>query len=234
MSAILCFPFAGGSEGSFAFLKPFLPPDIQLKTIEYPGHGRRLQEQPLTDLDAIVDDAVQQIHSFLDDDYILYGHSMGACVAFFCAERIWRAALPLPVRLVLSGHGAVTGTSTKNRHLLPREDFISMLRRMQGTPAEVLAHDELLRLFEPVLRADFAAVDTFRRSSLPVLPLDLTLFHGRDDQWTSAEEVRHWRHLVSGTTELEVLSGGHFFIREHGRHISHKLLADLPPSAAVA
>lgn len=234
MSTIICFPFAGGSEGSFAFLKPFLPSDIQLKTIEYPGHGRRIQAPPLSSLDAIVDDAMQQLVPCLMDDYILFGHSMGACVAFLCAEKICRSNLPLPTRLALSGHGAINTESQKNRHLLPREQFIALLSRMQGTPAEVLANEELLQLFEPVLRADFAAIDTFRRPSLPILPLDLTLFHGQDDQWTSPDEVEKWSRYVNGATEMHKLTGGHFFIRDHARLIAQQLISDFSHSAAVA
>src|ERR1019366_1340812 len=94
--------------------------------------------------------------------YALFGHSMGATLAYLCLLRIRRAGLPLPEALILSGKSAPTIASKDMRYLLPRAEFVAMLHNMGGCSPEILQEEELLDYFEPILRADFQAVETWQ------------------------------------------------------------------------
>ncbi|AMV71118.1 hypothetical protein JCM30471_29390 [Desulfuromonas carbonis] len=220
MIDLICLPFAGGNQASFAFLKPYLPANVKLSCLEYPGHGRRLESAPLCDLDAIVRDARSQLEERLQGDYLLFGHSLGASVAFLLAEQVASSFFPPPRHLFLSGQGALTQRAPSRRHLLPRRDFFGLIADLAGTPPEVLDCPELLDLLEPVLRADFAALDDYPRTRFPTLPFPTTVLYGDADPCVSRPAIQAWQELCGGEFSRREFSGGHFFIHEHAAEIA--------------
>ena len=228
MTTLFCLPFAGGNLSSFFFLKPYLPSHLRLEVLEYPGHGRRIKIPPLESLDEITEDLFVQLRSRVQGKYLLYGHSMGACLTYLLAERIYTSATTGPKHLVLSGHGPPGLRPKQPRHLLPRSDFLALIARVQGTPAEVLACQELLDFMEPVLRADFKAMDTYLRPALPPLPYPMAVLHGQDDPFTTRDEALSWQKLAGNTFTFEELSGGHFFIHDHPTRIA-QVFAEISP-----
>ena len=46
-------------------------------------------------------------------------------------------------------------------HALPDDEFLAELRRLNGTPRELLDHEELMEVMLPILRADFALYETY-------------------------------------------------------------------------
>jgi len=226
VSTLVCLPFAGGNQSSFAFLRRHLQPDLRLKVLEYSGHGQRINAPLLDCLDAVVEDAHQQLLAAPEDDYLLFGHSMGACVAFLLAERLNHSVLPPPKHVFLSGHGVITERRRRQRHLLPSDQFFALLAEMQGTPSEILDCRELLELFEPILRADFAVLDNYRRTNFSPLPYSFTVLHGQNDVHTSRDSVQAWRRLCLGDFSFHEFSGGHFFIHDHPQMLA-QLIADV-------
>lgn len=222
---LVCLPFAGGTQTSFSFLQKYLPPEIKYLCLEYPGHGRRMNTVPLDDLEDIVSDICTQLHDRVDGEYLLFGHSMGACVAFLVAERIARSFTPPPRHLFLSGHGAITRRRPTHRHLLPRNKFLAMIDALQGTPDAVFSCPELVDLIEPILRADFAALDNYSRRVFRSVPYPVTILHGTDDPGVDRNDIDAWRDLCADHLSFREFSGGHFFIHEHAEAVASLLTA---------
>ena len=242
---LICLPFAGGSAYSYVDLEKSTASFVKVLPIELPGRGRRFAEPLLTDLHGMARDALEQAKEAITaKPYALFGHSLGAKLAYEVARGIIREGFPAPAHMFLSGCAAPSvPPKSRHRHLLPRDAFLEMINELGGTPREVLLEEGLMDLFEPILRADFQANDTYShrngtdtggygcgcgcgRGRRAPLTQPMTIMIGTKDI-VSHEEALKWRDETSGTTRLLELPGGHFFIFEHwntiGRIISETL-----------
>lgn len=180
-------------------------------------------ETPCSSVDALIDDLVQGVLPALDGPYALFGHSLGGLLAFELARRLEHAHGRTPQQLFVSGHEAPDLPSEPDRdHLLPDDVFRVRLRELSGTPQEVLDNDDLMELLIPVLRADFAASNTYRLGT-PWLRLScpLTVFGGLDDPEAPPHTLRAWQQRTTGSFRLRLLPGHHFFL-----HTERTLLLD--------
>jgi len=220
MTQLFCLPFAGGSEASFAFLRTFLPDEIELEVLEYPGHGRRIRTPPVISMEQLVDDSLVQLRSRLRGDYLIYGHSLGAWVSYLLTSRICAEKIPLPRHLFLSGHEAFNHYRKQQRHLLSDSDFLELIIKMEGTPKEVVNCPELLEFLIPILRSDFRVMDTYQPGLIPPLYVPLTVFYGRNDPVASAGGMNDWCLYTKSKFCSHSFTGGHFFLYEHGQSIA--------------
>jgi len=134
-------------------------------------------------------------------------------VSFELARQLCRLGLPAPVHMFVSG-GRSPSISSPNPpyHQLPNAEFMVELRRLNGTPEAVLQNAELMQLFLPILRADFAIMETYSYTIEELLDAPISAFCGRKDNEVSCDEVSAWREQTRGRFELHVLPGDHFFL----------------------
>lgn len=186
-----------------------------MEGLELPGRGRRGLEPLCTSLDDLADDVSRQIEQRgVTRPYALYGHSMGALLAFLAAHRLRAAGFARPQALFLSGSSAPSAREVRRRHLLPPAEFKTMLRELGGCPPQVLDDPELLDFFEPILRADFKAVETWQRSDRPPLDIPLVVMSGLEDD-SDAGDAGGWASETTAECRLLEFSGDHFFILRH-------------------
>src|SRR4051794_33499038 len=102
---LLCLPYAGGSPASYRAWTNLLPTDIELWVAQLPGRGARFGEPCAERIDQLLDGLVPPLAE-LNTPYALFGHSMGAALAFEIARRVRRDGAPLPNYLFVSGRGA--------------------------------------------------------------------------------------------------------------------------------
>ncbi|GDY28388.1 hypothetical protein GTS_00210 [Gandjariella thermophila] len=181
-----------------------------------PGRERRLDEQPLTAIGAMVDRLVPVLARWLDRPPVFFGHSMGALLAFETAGALAARGKVPPRLLVLSGRRPPDRPDDQPPiHDLPTEEFVAGLLKLGGTPREVVEHPELLDLLLPVLRADVRAVETYHYRPRPPLACPIVAFGGTDDERASVAELAGWERHTSGGCRVRAFSGGHFFAYEH-------------------
>src|ERR1043166_3549047 len=143
---LFCFPYAGGAPHVFHEWPDLLPSFVDVCAIQLPGRGTRLREQPYTRLKALVPDVVTALRSFIDRPFALFGHSMGALIAFEVARVLRDRGGPEPEILFVSGaRGPQLKRNDTNTYELTDVELIQRLRRLNGTPAGVLEHEELLQ-----------------------------------------------------------------------------------------
>lgn len=229
---IFCLPFSGGTVYSYQKFKPYFPKSAAMIPLELPGHGRRLREPLLTDVQAMSADIFQQIRhksfdSAQDTPYALYGHSLGALLAYLVTLRIVQEDLPRPVHLFVSGHqGPAIPEKNRDLHLLPRKEFLRYLQQYGGIPDEVAAHAELMDLFIPLLKADFQAISTYHYLSADPLDLPVTVMFGSEEN-ISKKKALAWQEVTTGEVQVREFPGQHFFIFEHAEAIVHLMLRTL-------
>lgn len=212
---LFCLPYAGGGAQIYRLYAQSLPADIEVCAVQLPGRERRFREPALDSVDAIVDQLAPVVSEETDLPYAIFGHSLGALVGFELARRLRSEGRPLPVHLFASAHRAPhLPDPDPPIHQLPDARFIEELRGLNGTPQAVLESSELLELFLPVLRADFAAAETYAYRSAAPLPCAITVLGGTRDKMISREELLAWREHTSGEFELHLIEGDHFFIHQ--------------------
>ena len=212
---LFCLPYAGGSGVVYRRWQDSLAPDVEVFPAEPPGRGTRLREPPFRRVGALVEAFDAALDPLADKPFALYGHSLGALAAFEAARKRRREGKRGPSALFVGACRApqlpVTSPPT---HGLPDAGLIEELRRLNGTPAEVLEHEELMQLMLPILRADLEAEETYVYREEPPLSCPLVAFGGLGDAAVGREQLEGWRKQTAGEFVLHMLPGDHFFLNE--------------------
>lgn len=206
--------FAGGNRYSYRFLESRLF-DFEMISLELPGRGSRMKEPLLKDFDAAALDLFHQITARLTAPrFFIYGHSMGAYLALRVTNLLEKAGR-YPTGIIVSGNAGpgVEDPEKKMRYLLPREEFIEELKRLGGLPQEVIDHEELFGMFEPILRADFEIVERNELAKEP--PVQAPLYAMMGDQEDNVAEIDNWSRFTRNRFKKQILAGDHFFIYKH-------------------
>jgi surfactin synthase thioesterase subunit len=209
---LLCLPYSGGSAMFYARWRRLLPSWIDVQPVEWPGRGARMDEPLVTDPRALVAQLARELSALLDAPYALFGHSLGAVIAFELAHSLLDRGVPAPAILFASGAEApAVRDGSKWRLPLSDEALLQELRDLRGTPDEALSNAELMRSALPVLRADFLMCGAYVYRSRQPLPCPVHVFGGTEDE-TSREALQAWGPETSASFRLDMLPGHHFFI----------------------
>ena len=226
---LFCFPFAGGSKYSYNNYVKLANKNIKVIPMDYPGRGLRFKEPLLTVLKPIIDDCFETIKDKLQEPYAFYGHSMGTMVSYLLIKRIIKEGLPQPLHLFVSGRGGPSVIYAEQaRHLLPRDKFRSQLREMGGSPDEVLNDEDLMSFFEPILRADFEALENYIHDGTnDPFDIPITVMFGTQERVTF-EQATTWQKETKHKIDLRQFEGKHFFIFDHSQKIMEIVAQKLP------
>ena len=231
---IICLPFAGASKYAYAQFSQHAPDYIEFQGLDIPGRGTRFTEKPLTHIDDMVEDLFKQLKPLINEDYALYGHSMGTILAQRLCERLSAENMRLPKRLFLSGRGGPnTETTDRKWHLLPSAEFRIRLSELGGSPKEVLENEDLMNLLEPILRSDFEAVENYVYPEVNKLNLPVSVFYGTKDR-CSKQESEDWQSITTAPISLHEFEGDHFFIFTSVENFVQTMINDLESAHSVA
>jgi len=159
--------------------------------------------------------AAEGLLPYLDRPFAFFGHSMGALVAYELASLLLvRYGITPEFMAVAACAAPGARRNVKKIYDLPKDDFLLELRKLGGTPSEVLDHSELLDIVLPILRADFEIIDTHCPSSTR-LPCPIAAYGGGTDTTTSPDCLASWKECTTGDFSLTLLPGDHFFVVSH-------------------
>lgn len=212
---LFAFPYAGGSAGSFRPWAKRLSPRIELSVLQLPGREDRYHEPMLTSMAEVVPPVCAALAQRADKPFVLFGHSVGALMAFEVVRRLGALRHGLPLELIVGGKRAPHEPIDRTpMHELSDPDLIERLRKFGGTPQAVLDTPELLELFLPRLRADFEINETYRHAEGSGLPVPVTVLGGVDDPETTPATLQAWERHADAGFRLRMYPGGHFFIHQ--------------------
>lgn len=213
---LFCFPYAGGGGRIFRTWPDSLPRTVEIHAIELPGRERRMSEAPFTNLLKLVEVLGQGLQHYLDKPFSFFGHSMGATIGFELARYLRREYRVEPSHLFVSGAGAPQFEKEGvPDYLLPEPEFIERVRRLNGTPPEVLEDPQIRQLLERILRADFELIETYVYSSEPPLNCPIIAVGGLRDDEVGRDQLDAWRIHTNNRFVLRMLPGDHFFLHTH-------------------
>jgi medium-chain acyl-[acyl-carrier-protein] hydrolase len=208
-----------------------MPEAIELCPVELPGRGARIDEPPFRRMDGLVDTLCEVLAPLLDSPFALFGHSMGAHIAFALARRLSAAGGPGPMHLFVSGAAPPNRTPrTAPLHSRPDRELVRALTEFGGTPAAILARDELLAALLPTLRADLTLTETYSAARAQPVSCPITAFGGASDA-IDRRALQGWSAFTEGAFRLRVFPGDHFYLAAADSALVDEIARDLRPSA---
>lgn len=83
---LVCFPHAGGAASFFFPMAEMLLPNVEMLAVQYPGRQDRRSEKCLDSVQGLAVAIAGQLRRRTDLPLALFGHSLGATVAFEVAR----------------------------------------------------------------------------------------------------------------------------------------------------
>ncbi|MEU3201828.1 alpha/beta fold hydrolase [Streptomyces sp. NPDC006996] len=207
---LVCFPHAGGSASFYFPVSAELRDTVDLLAVQYPGRQDRRAERAAEDLHLMADEVAGALGRWHDLPLTLFGHSMGALVAFEVARRIERAGGRVD-HLFVSGRPGPAADGPEPSRPLDDDGIIAEVRAMSGTDARLLEDEELLGMVLPALRGDYRALQAYRADHGSAVTCPVTALTGDQDPWTPLPEAAAWRARTTAAFDLKVFPGGHFY-----------------------
>lgn len=212
---LFCFPYAGGGAAIYQTWPDNLPSTVEVCPVQLPGRGARMHEMLFNHVQPLASAAIEALLPYFDKPFAFFGHSMGALLSFEISRQLRKMGYGFsPSHLFISGRGAPQLPDTDPpRHDLPGAEFMAELRRLNGTPPEILENQELMQLMVPLLRADFAVCETYVYTEESPLDCPITVMGGLYDVDVGRDRLEAWREQTTGAFMLRVFPGDHFFLR---------------------
>jgi surfactin synthase thioesterase subunit len=236
---LYCFPYAGAGHTVFQPWRALLADDIELALIKLPGRGARFGEPHGRSLVELAESLAREIAraSAQGEPFALFGHSMGALLAFETARVLHKLGLS-PTRLLVSGRTAPVAHGWRERLSdLPDAAFLEVIRSMNGLPQELIDNAEWLELFLPIIRADFALCEDYVYRPEQPLTCPIEVLAGRADASVPLSLLDGWAGETLGGCETRLFAGGHFFLFEQQTELlallEHRLSSPRKVSHAV-
>ncbi|MCZ0204661.1 thioesterase II family protein [Streptomyces achromogenes] len=208
---LLCLPHAGGSASFYFPVSKALSPAVDVRAAQYPGRQDRAEEPFAHSVQELAQGVFDELDEWERTPLALFGHSMGALVAFELARLLENAGRP-PAVLFLSGRRGPSAERAESLHLDDDARLIEEVVRLDGTDAAVFQDEELLQLVLPALRADYRVVESYRPAPGPRLGCPLVVLTGDADPRVTPDEARAWARESDGPFECHVHPGGHFYL----------------------
>jgi len=192
-----------------------LDPRIELHPVELAGRGKRRGEAPFTQFLDVINDVIPYITTRIAEEevpYILFGHSMGAIIAYELALRLSQGKFAKRLSgLIVSGKNAPHFIEPIV-HSTKTEGFKEDLLDLGGFPKEL---EPVFQLFTPLINADLSLLQTYKVQK-NTLGCPLHAFFGTEDKLMKEDEVKQWQYYCKEKDDFKLYSfkGGHFFIQE--------------------
>lgn len=228
---LLCLPYAGGGVGLYRTWGERLPASVGVLPVHMPGREGRFKEPAISELPAAVDALYAGLKPIFDEPFALFGHSMGALLAFELSRRVHAERGVWPIHLFLSARRPPhLGPIHPNFHSLPMGSFVSHVQGWYDAfPQMVLDRPGLLEPFMPTLRADMRLLETYEWQQGPPMACPVTVFGGLHDRAVPVGSLKGWQQHSSEPVKVKVFSGRHFYLRDDDRDVVNaigKVLAD--------
>jgi medium-chain acyl-[acyl-carrier-protein] hydrolase len=229
---LICLPPAGGGASRYRDWPAHLPDDVEVVSVQLPGRENRFGEPPIDSMDQLIGALLDGLAGYLVPPFALFGHSMGALIAFELVRQL-RPRGVAPVHLFVSGCQAPGLPSrSPDWHTLPDREFIATVAELGGIPPELLADRQFLDMMLPTLRSDCALAETYVSRPQAPLSCPVSAFGGLQDQEVFPEDVRAWSRHTTGPFRVHLLPGDHFFINAARLDLLRLLVSELGSAGA--
>jgi surfactin synthase thioesterase subunit len=224
--ATVVFPHAGAAAASYRKLASALAAGGDTFVVQYPQRAERINEPPAQ----TVHDLARDLFDAGPWDQVsplrLFGHSMGAVVAFEFArvaeqygvfvQKLWVSSGPVP-----STVGNLPELPTSGPELL------ADLTDLGGTDPELLADEEFAELLTTAASGDYELLNRYHCPAGVRIRADIHAVAGRHDHRVDVRSLREWATHTQGSFTLSFFDGGHFYVNEHIETLANRVITDV-------
>ncbi|MEU9553432.1 alpha/beta fold hydrolase [Streptomyces werraensis] len=204
---IFGFPFAGSGASAFSAWPAALG-DAEFCPVQFPGRENRLAHPHYGTYENLADGVAEALRPLLDVPYAFFGHCAGALPAYETVLRLAALGLPAPACLFVSGQLPPHETAHDRMLALTEPELRAEVETfLRGRGLE--PRPDLVGLGLMVLLRDHAAAAAYRRTEPAPVPCPVVVLHWRDDPDLSLQRLQGWRRYAD-SVEFLAVDGGHY------------------------
>ncbi len=226
--SLVCLPFAGGGAGFYRAWKD-LPADApRIVPLQLPGREELFLDEPFHDAVDAAEALAPRVADLAGDGPVaLFGHSLGAVLAYEVARRLEQDAAVNLTHLFVSGSPGPWTARTRRATGLDDDGFLARVREFAGYEHDALADPDMRELLLPILRADVEMHENYKPVSDEPLRTPVTSLRATDDHLVTREQAEEWRRATTAAFRLVEPRGGHMYLTESPLPLLDAVAADL-------
>lgn len=224
--AIVVFPHAGAAAASYRRLATALAAGGDTFVVQYPGRAERLHHPAPETIHDLARGLFEAGPWHRAAPLRLFGHSMGAVVAFEFARIVERRGIPVH-KLWVSAAPPPSAVSAQPRLPTGRLELLADVAEMGGTDPRLLADEEFAELLANATRFDYRALNRYDCGDGARIRADIHAIGGRHDRRVNVESLHRWANHTLGSFTLSLFDGGHFYINEHTNTVPRRVITDI-------
>lgn len=218
---LICFPHAGGLSYYYTFFqKAGFEGVDEVLLYEYPQRAAKTGIPHFKTFAEGADSIAEELqHSILRDgaeDYIFFGHSFGAFVAYETAALLQKRYDNPPKLVMISGQKPPCKVDPEHYRQCENEGA-AFLKKLGGLPDHMWEHPEVMQYFMNLCAVDLRVLQTYEPGHEPPvrkLPAGVVLY-GKDDVEFAAEDLVWWKDCFDRCFGIKEFEGGHFYLKDH-------------------
>lgn len=214
---LVCVPWSGAGPGVYNRWAREMPEEVELLAVVLP------RSTAWRDGEFTVEKIAEQVAFDLLTRYgdvewlAVFGHSLGALVAFDVAARLQNERVRLD-GVIVSGSRAAHLDPPVQLHQLDDEGLVDALIELGGLAVDLRYDAMFLDRVLPRVRADLTACERYRPAATRAHltnGCELHAWAATGDWYAPPEAVQRWSELAGAhNSSLRTWAGDHFFVRD--------------------
>ncbi|WP_171629066.1 thioesterase II family protein [Paenibacillus plantarum] len=215
---LFCIPYAGGLAGYYLRFNRLLDSSWVVCPIELAGRGSRTNDAFYSSMDDAVEDVYRQITDQINDEpYFIFGHSMGALIAYEVCLKLVKSTKKMPVHVFFSAKNPPYISETTQYSKMSNQELLNELKKWGGTPSHFFDDPKLFEHFLPIIRSDLTMIDKGQLKD-EIIYIDITVMWGKEDK--DRRMMQGWENMTFKTCRFVEFEGGHFYINDKLKEVS--------------
>ncbi|MBP2845669.1 thioesterase [Dickeya oryzae] len=216
---VLCFPHAGGSSEDYLKWQEYLNSYATLKAICLPGTGRLFAEKYPSSIDFLTTKIANDIDCSGIGEYYLFGHSMGAILAYEVALKVKKPAKGL----IVSSSAApafVPSPRILKMTAMSDKDFSREIIFFNGIEENLATSEEFIKIFIKKIRKDFELISKYKYQPKNILSIPIYSVVGDRDPHVSIDAIEQWKLFTERNYKKYIVPGDHFYFNDNPTSIA--------------
>ena len=211
---LFCVPSAGSSASIYSAWNKTINQNIEVIALEYPGHGRKIQQNLTNNPDDLAEQFAQEILSYGDLPFVLFGHSVGASLIWKIEEKlkILNKDQNLILKIVSARPSPQFQSLIHHYSDMTDEQIVQELKLYNNFPDEILNNPTALDFFLRIIKNDFILSDNMLQKPIQKSSTPLMSIYGEDDPYIKDHKIMEsWQSHTDEWLGAYRVAGDHFY-----------------------
>lgn len=222
---LFCFPYAGSGVSIFGQMARALGSEVELIGLQLPGREEQSDVEAFRRMNELIEEAIA-VFPDIDGEFYIFGHSLGAIVAYEFVLALQHGGRKLPTALFVSGCDAPLEAAHSRLHQLEENDFVKAVIERYESIQTASEREKSLLENQELLRADLELLETYR-PKMETVRVPVTAVCGRRDALTDIKKMKDWVRLCEEDFSFRFIDGGHRLVTEHRAELSNILKEEM-------